>query len=108
MSEGLKIALTAVSGVGIFVIGQIIQKWFIEPIQEQRKLVGEIVYSLAFHANLFNYSTLFRGVAKYRHQAEKLEEKESQFLDEAFETLKVKMTEGEEKLEAMFNILERR
>jgi len=44
MTEGLKIALTAgltaIGGVTVFVAGQIIQKWFIDPIQEQRKLAG--------------------------------------------------------------------
>jgi hypothetical protein len=51
MSEPLKIALTAVTGVLIFVLGQIIQRWFIEPIQDQRKVVGKIAYALTFYAN---------------------------------------------------------
>lgn len=101
MSEGLKIVLTAVSGVVIFVIGQIIQKWFIEPIQEQRKIVGEIVYALAFYANLFNYNNLSRGLAKQRYQAEKVEEREAQIWDEAFAMVKGKMAEGSEKLRGL-------
>lgn len=52
MSEGLKITLTAVVGIAVFVVGQIIQKWFIEPIQEQRKTFGEIVHALVFYANV--------------------------------------------------------
>jgi hypothetical protein len=32
MTEGLKIALTAVGGITVFVAGQIIQKWFVDPI----------------------------------------------------------------------------
>ncbi|HEV2292260.1 MAG TPA: hypothetical protein VGR35_00295 [Tepidisphaeraceae bacterium] len=40
MSEPLKIALTAVGGVVIFVLGQIIQRLFIEPIQDQRRTIG--------------------------------------------------------------------
>jgi hypothetical protein len=30
MSEGLEIALTAVTGIAVFVAGQIFMKWFIE------------------------------------------------------------------------------
>jgi len=59
MTEGVKIAitagLTAIGGVVVFVIGQIVQKWFIDPIQEKRKLVGEIVHSIHFYANLPGY-----------------------------------------------------
>lgn len=52
MSEGLKIALTALAGVIVFVLGQVVQKWFIEPIQEQRKTIGEIANALIFYANV--------------------------------------------------------
>ena len=52
MSEGLKIALTAVFGVAVFTAGQIIQKWFIEPIQEQRKLKGQVVQTIAFYSQI--------------------------------------------------------
>lgn len=37
MSEPLKVALTALSGIIIFVIGQIVVKFIIEPIREQKK-----------------------------------------------------------------------
>src|SRR6185369_2944807 len=47
MSEGLKIALTALAGISVFVVGQSIQKLFIEPIQEQRKLKAKLVHVLA-------------------------------------------------------------
>src|SRR5215210_1104527 len=98
MSEGLKIVLTAASGVGIFVIGQIMQKWFIEPIQEQRKLVGDIVYSLVYHANLFSYSTYFSLAAKTRQHVKKLEGGKDELLDEAYEAFRGKTSEVAEKL----------
>jgi hypothetical protein len=98
MSEGLKIALTAVGGVGVFVIGQIIQKWFIEPIQEQRKLIGEIVYALVYYANLYQYRTYFRMVGEARIQAKTSEGRQSQDLDEAYKMFMEKTGEGGEKL----------
>lgn len=52
MSDELKIALTVVTGVAVFVLGQIIQKWFIEPIQDQRKTIGRIANYLNFYANV--------------------------------------------------------
>ena len=67
MSEGLKIGLTAVAGIIVFVLGQIIQKWFTEPIQEQRKLAGDIVYSIIFHSNFFSYVEHFHEAAEIRY-----------------------------------------
>jgi hypothetical protein len=46
----LTILLTVLAGIAVFVSGQIVQKWFIDPIQEQRKLIGEVLYCLAFYA----------------------------------------------------------
>jgi hypothetical protein len=57
MSEIFKIVLTSsftiVGGVIIFVMGQIISKFLIEPIHEQRKTIGEIADSLIFYANVY-------------------------------------------------------
>jgi hypothetical protein len=52
MSEGLKIALTAVVGVTVFVIGQLTAKFLIEPIHEQKKLIGEIAATIIFYSNV--------------------------------------------------------
>lgn len=52
MSEALKIALTALGGVVVFVIGQMVVKFFIEPIHEQKKLIGEIAGSIIFYSNV--------------------------------------------------------
>lgn len=58
MSELFKIVLTSsltvFGGIVVFVAGQLIAKFFIEPIHEQRRLVGEIEYSLIFYANLYS------------------------------------------------------
>lgn len=52
MSEGLKIALTAVAGVTVFVVGQIIQKLLIEPIQKQKAAIGEILYVIDYYISV--------------------------------------------------------
>ena len=43
---------TVLSGVSVFVIGQLIVKLAIEPIHEYRKLCGEIADALIFYANV--------------------------------------------------------
>lgn len=50
----LPAALTAVFGIFVFVAGQAIQRFMLEPIQEQRRLIGEIAYALLFYGNV-NY-----------------------------------------------------
>ena len=52
MSELLKITLTAVGGVTVFVIGQLMAKFLIEPIHEQKKLIGEIAATIIFYSNV--------------------------------------------------------
>lgn len=57
MSELYKIVLTSsltiLGGVVVYVAGQIISKFFIEPIHEQKKIVGEIADALIFYANVY-------------------------------------------------------
>ncbi len=43
--------MIVISGVSIFVIGQILIRFFLDPIQEQRKIIGEIIYSQIFYDN---------------------------------------------------------
>jgi hypothetical protein len=52
MSELLKITVTAVGGVTVFVIGQLVAKFLIEPIHEQKKLIGEIAATIIFYSNV--------------------------------------------------------
>ena len=61
MFDAFAIALTALSAVAIFVIGQIIVKFFIEPIHEQAKLIGEIAFSLVFYANVLDGGGLVKN-----------------------------------------------
>ncbi len=44
---------TVFSGVLIFVVGQIIVRFLIDPIQEFKKTIGKISYELKFYANVY-------------------------------------------------------
>ena len=56
MSAALTAALTVVlAGVVVFVGGQIVQRFVLEPIQDQRKVIGEIAYVLLYHGNVGRY-----------------------------------------------------
>jgi len=46
----LTIFLTVVTGVTVFVIGQLLVKFIIDPIKELKQVIGEIQFSLTFHA----------------------------------------------------------
>lgn len=56
MSSLVTASLTALFAVLVFVAGQFLQRFFLEPIQEQRKIIGEIAFSLLFHANVMDMS----------------------------------------------------
>jgi hypothetical protein len=101
MTEGLKIVTTAVLGVAVFVLGQIVQKWFIDPIQEQRKLAGTIVYSLVFYANLFKYGHFFSVAAETRRTTREVSGRQAQFLDESYEGFKERLSEGSAQLRSL-------
>lgn len=51
MGDVEKAAVTALFAILVLMIGQILQKWIMEPLQEQRKLIGEIAFALVFYAN---------------------------------------------------------
>ncbi len=60
MSSLVTAALTAFFGVLVFVFGQLTQRFMLEPILEQRKIIGQIAYSLLFHANVMDVSRFER------------------------------------------------
>ncbi|MGB7541807.1 MAG: hypothetical protein WBM28_07310 [Burkholderiales bacterium] len=43
-------AFTILGGVTVYVFGQLLSKFFIEPTHELKKVVGEVRFNLAFHA----------------------------------------------------------
>jgi hypothetical protein len=43
-------AVTVLGGVTVYVAGQLLSKFFIDPVQDLRKAIGEVRFNLAFHA----------------------------------------------------------
>ncbi len=52
MSELLTASITVALGFFVFVLGQFTQRLCIEPIQEQKRVIGEIAYLLDYYANV--------------------------------------------------------
>ena len=85
MSELEKIfltsALTIFGSITVYVIGQIISKFVIEPIHEQKKLIGEIADSLIFYAYVYanpglaERNLMDEASNKFRQQATLLQSK---------------------------------
>src|SRR5437879_10209760 len=46
-------ALTVVGGVLVLMVGQLAQRFFIEPLHEQANVIGEIAYALAYYAPVY-------------------------------------------------------
>src|SRR5919112_220800 len=61
MNELLTAGLTVFGGAVVLVVGQIIQRIYLEPIHEQRRIIGEIAYALIYDANVVR-----EGVTKER------------------------------------------
>ena len=60
-SSGLQTAAnTVLIGVAVFVISQIAQRFFIEPIQEQKKVLGEVTFAVRYYSGtlLFGVGTV--------------------------------------------------
>ena len=50
----MSVFLTIISGVAVFVIGQIILKLFVEPWQLQRECIAKIAHHLLLYANVYS------------------------------------------------------
>lgn len=50
MTDIEKIVWGALGGLSVFIVGQLLAKFFIEPLHELRKAVGEVRFNLSFHA----------------------------------------------------------
>ncbi len=46
-------SLTIIGGVTVYAIGRIIEKFYIDPVHEQAKIIGKIADSLIFYANVY-------------------------------------------------------
>jgi len=73
MDEYVKIALTAgftiFGGVFVYVCGQLVSKFIIEPIHDFKKLLGEIRYTILFHK-----PELYTAVAGDKERCDKAHE----------------------------------
>lgn len=47
---------TILVGVTVFVLGQIIQNFFLKPIQDLKRVIGEISHKVKFHSNIITNS----------------------------------------------------
>jgi hypothetical protein len=54
MADSATAALTAVFGVAVFVVGQATQRFVLEPVQDQRKTIGEIAHAVLMYGNVNN------------------------------------------------------
>lgn len=52
-NELMPVVLTALLTIFVFVVGLIIDKVFITPIQKQRELRGQVAYALSYYANVY-------------------------------------------------------
>jgi hypothetical protein len=50
MTEVTKVVVGVLAAVVVYVIGQLLSKFLIEPLSELRKAIGEVRFNLSFHA----------------------------------------------------------
>lgn len=65
----MSIFLTIISGVAVFVLGQIALKMFVEPWQTQRECIARIAHHLIYYANV--YSNPGVGTEEVNNEASK-------------------------------------
>jgi hypothetical protein len=58
MSQLVAAALTVAIGTVVFVAGQAAQRFLLEPVQEQRKTIGEVAFALLMFANVGNVAEI--------------------------------------------------
>lgn len=89
MSELYKILLTTfltvISGVLVLAVGQLITKLIIEPLHDQKKLIGDIANTLILYGNIGTgieeaYISNLRGIKEAEDEAQKLKIERTQQL----------------------------
>lgn len=58
MSPGWQVGATVLTGTLVYVLGQIFQRFVLDPIHEQKKILGEIATATVFLANLAHVGRL--------------------------------------------------
>ena len=69
MTDLEKIVLGAFGGITVYVAGQVLSKFFIDPLYELRKTVGEVRFNLAFHA-----ATIHTPIGRSQESSDKAKE----------------------------------
>lgn len=68
MTESTKIVITActtlIGGVLIYVSGRVIEKFFIEPVHEYKKTIGNIADNLIYYANIYSNPSVASNESK--------------------------------------------
>jgi len=54
MNELITVIITVITGVSIFVLGQIIINFWLMPIKKHKEVIGEIQDAIIFYANVFS------------------------------------------------------
>lgn len=49
---------TVLAGVSVFVLGQVVQNFLLKPIQDLKKVIGEISHKVKFHSNILTNSRM--------------------------------------------------
>lgn len=58
-SSGITACFTVIGGVTVLAIGQLLLKFFVEPIVEQARFLGDIAYSLTYYSNFYGNADMF-------------------------------------------------
>ncbi len=82
----LTAAFTIIGGVVVLVLGQLISKFLIEPMQEQSKLIGEIANSVVFYGNVGSTGIETYYIDEFR-KATGIQGPEKQIIVERYEQL---------------------
>lgn len=72
MSDILGVLLTVVSGVLVYIFGQLFDEYYLKPIREYKELKGKVAYVLTYYAQY--YSNPFRLAADNADRWEKASE----------------------------------
>ena len=48
------VLVTVISGVAVFIIGEILQVTWLEPLQKYKKIKSEVVWALMYYANIYS------------------------------------------------------
>ena len=76
----MSVFLTVTAGVLVLVIGRILQTFTLDPVNELRKVIGEIEFNLFYYANIYSHPYTFEEIQKLPERTrEKISKAENLF-----------------------------